>query len=298
MILQRHRLAPEEGPPAGVGAVPDVHGRHVGQLVVHQGEEPLAGREGLEGLAERGDVDQDGVVRRSPRRGVAVVGKVLQQHGGLVPRLPAPGLLLEGHGVLEAARHIGRQIGLRRVEIEQPQILGLQRVQVDLVQETKRRWRFGRRRLGGVGLTRRRRRGHRPAFGGGRWRLHRERNGRGAGLGLGQRHAAPDKRQRRADKAALKPQRVPPDPLKAYWLSALAKPGLDSAAPNAGLAASAAKAGWLAADWKAWAFDARADIAFGLAARAWNAWELAAMDAKACGYCAIAAAAWALIPQA
>jgi hypothetical protein len=62
----------------------------VDRLVVHQGEEPLAGAEGLEGLDQRGDVDEDGVVGRSPRRGVAIVAEVLEQDRGLLPRPPAP----------------------------------------------------------------------------------------------------------------------------------------------------------------------------------------------------------------
>ena len=49
---------------------------------------------------------QDRVVGRRPRRGVAVVGEVLQQDRGLVPRRPVEDLLLEGEGVLEArGRH-------------------------------------------------------------------------------------------------------------------------------------------------------------------------------------------------
>ncbi len=172
MVLQRHGLAVEQAPPEGVRVVPDVHGRHVDRLMVHQGVEALARAEGLEGLAERGDVHQDGVVGRSPRGRVAVVGEILEQDRGLVPWRPTPLLLLEGHGVQEAAGDVGRQIGLGRVEVEQPQVLGLDPREVDL--------------LGGrMGLGRRRR-----AIG-----------RRGEGRCLGERKAAPGKCARNPEQA-------------------------------------------------------------------------------------------------
>ena len=47
MLLDRHRLAVEEVAPACVPPVPHVHRRDVRELVVGDGEEALARREGL-----------------------------------------------------------------------------------------------------------------------------------------------------------------------------------------------------------------------------------------------------------
>lgn len=59
-------------------------------------------------------------------------------------------------------------------------------------------------------------------------------------------------------------QLIPPHPPKArsgYSRNALEKAGLASMAPNAGLEASEAKEGWLAAAVRAWASWANTDIA-------------------------------------
>ena len=120
------KLAPE-----GVALVPHVHGRDVGELVVGQGEEALARREGLHRLRQRRDVEQHGVVRRRARRGIAIVAEVLEQDVGPVPRLPAELLLVAVERILDRPGDIGRQIGLDRVEIEQREVLGLERRQVD-----------------------------------------------------------------------------------------------------------------------------------------------------------------------
>ena len=95
MLLDRHRLAAQEAAPEGVALVPHVHRRDVGELVVGQREEALARREGLHRLRQRRDVEQDGVVGRRARGGVAVVAEILEQHRGPVPRLPVEHLLVE-----------------------------------------------------------------------------------------------------------------------------------------------------------------------------------------------------------
>ena len=81
--------------PERVSVVPHIHGRHVRELVVRDGEEALAGAEGLIGLAERGDVDQQRVVGRGACAGIAVIGKIFQQQRRALPRTPAENALLE-----------------------------------------------------------------------------------------------------------------------------------------------------------------------------------------------------------
>ena len=64
MFLNGHRLAVEEVAPKCVLAVPHVHRRDVGELMVVQGEEALTGGEGLHRLAQRRDVEQYRIVGR------------------------------------------------------------------------------------------------------------------------------------------------------------------------------------------------------------------------------------------
>ena len=127
MLLDRRRLAAEEPPPEGILAVPDVDRGDVRKLVVGQREKALAGRKGLHRQRQRSDVEQDHVARRRQRRGIAIIGEVLEQDGGPVPRLPAKNLLVESERIFERATEIGRQIGLDRVDVEQRQILRFER---------------------------------------------------------------------------------------------------------------------------------------------------------------------------
>ena len=122
MLLNRHRLAVKEVAPGCVLAVPNVHRGDVLELMVEQSEEALARSEGLHRLAQGRDVEEDRVVGRGARRGVAIVAEVLEQDRDRLPRLPVELLLVEGDRIFERSADVRRQIGLRRVEIEQVEV--------------------------------------------------------------------------------------------------------------------------------------------------------------------------------
>ena len=131
MLLNRHRLAVQETPPEGVLAVPHIHRRDMRQLMVDQREKALARGKRLHRLRQRRDVEQDGVVGRRSRRGIAVIAEVLEQHRGSIPRLPSEPFLMRGERIFERPRNVRGEVGLDRVEIEERQVLGLERGQVE-----------------------------------------------------------------------------------------------------------------------------------------------------------------------
>ena len=111
--------------------IPHVDRGDVRELVIVEGEEALAGREGLHRQRERRDVEQHHVARAAERGGIAVIAEVLEQDRRPVPRLPVEFLLMEGERVFERAGEIGRQIGLDRVDVEQRQVLGFERREME-----------------------------------------------------------------------------------------------------------------------------------------------------------------------
>ena len=131
MLLQRHRLARQEASPVRVLAIPNVHRCDVSKLVIGQREETLAGGERLHRQRQRRDVEQHRIIGGGARGGVAVIAEILEQDGGPVPRFPVEFLFVEGERIFDRPGNIGRQIGLDRVEIEQAEILGLERAEVD-----------------------------------------------------------------------------------------------------------------------------------------------------------------------
>jgi hypothetical protein len=157
MLLDWHRLAAEQFAPEAVAAVPHVHGRDMGELVIGQGEEALARAERLEGEAERSDVEEVRVVRRRTRRGIAIVAEVLEQNRGPFPRRPVEHLAVIGERVGERPADIGREIGLRRIEVQQPKVGRQQHRKIDLRCALRDSFLLGCGRLGLDRLLRRRR---------------------------------------------------------------------------------------------------------------------------------------------
>ena len=133
MIGDRRHLAVEEIAPECVVVVPHIERGDMHHLVVHNGEEALAWRPGFEGGGDRRDIDGDAVERRGAHRGPAIVGQVLQKNDGLVPRLPVEHPPLEGEGVLVGLSDVRGEIGLDRIVIDQPQIVGLHLLQIIVV---------------------------------------------------------------------------------------------------------------------------------------------------------------------
>ena len=133
MFLDRRGLAHEEFAPERILIVPHVHRGDVDEFVVHQREDALAGSQRLERLVHGGDVDQKRVVRRRARGGVAVVGEVLEQNRDLLPRLPFEDALLEFERVQRRTRHVRREVGFRRIEIEDVDVLRFDTIEFDFI---------------------------------------------------------------------------------------------------------------------------------------------------------------------
>src|SRR5207237_261564 len=75
--------------------------------------------------AERRDLDRDDVARDRGGPRVPRVGEVGQEDGRPLPRRPAEELLVEGERVLEAAGDVRGEVRLRRLEVDEPQVLRL-----------------------------------------------------------------------------------------------------------------------------------------------------------------------------
>ena len=126
-----HRLAVEEPAPGRVLPVPHIHRRNVRDLMIVQRENRSPGEKvsivWLEGATSR----RTESFRRAPRGRIAVVAEVFEQDGRAVPRGPIEFLFVKAQRVRESAADIGREVGLRGIEVEQFEIGSINLAQVD-----------------------------------------------------------------------------------------------------------------------------------------------------------------------
>ena len=130
MLGEGDDLALEETAKRPIGARRQIHRRDVGELVVGDHVETLGGDEGLEREVGRRHVEQQLVAGNRRRGGVAPVGEVLEQHRQLLGRIEAVDPLLEIDRVLDAASCVGGDVAQRGAEIHQPDVVGLQDVEL------------------------------------------------------------------------------------------------------------------------------------------------------------------------
>ena len=130
MLRLRQDLAAEESAPAALRGGVHVHGGDVHQLVVHERIHALAGGIGLEGERERRDVERERVAGRGARRGVAVIGEILEQDQRAVVGGPAEHALLPVERVLERADRVRREIG-ERIHVDEAHVLRLDERQAE-----------------------------------------------------------------------------------------------------------------------------------------------------------------------
>ena len=120
-------LAAEQAAEEALGPRGLIQRGHVDQLVVHDRVQPLVGRHRLEGGAQGGDLNAHEVARNGGRSGVAGVGEVGEQDRDLLGGVVAEQAALEAEGVLERAHGVGREVGLRALEVDEAQVVGLER---------------------------------------------------------------------------------------------------------------------------------------------------------------------------
>ena len=104
----------------------DVH-----QLVVHEPVHALVGGDGLVGRTDGGGLEQEQVARDRSGAGVAGIPEVVEEDGHRLRGSELEEPLVEGEGVLEAARRVGHQVGLQWVPVDQVEIVGLQGVETE-----------------------------------------------------------------------------------------------------------------------------------------------------------------------
>jgi hypothetical protein len=98
----------------------------VHQLVVHQRVHAFAGREGLVDEADRRGVHQQRVARHCAGRRIAVVAEVLEQDRDLAVGIEAEVRALGGEGVGEGPRCVWSEVRKRGIEVDQPELPGLE----------------------------------------------------------------------------------------------------------------------------------------------------------------------------
>ena len=77
MLGDGHRLTSEKPAPACILLIPDVHRRHMHQLMIHECEYPLTGGECFEGSAQWCDIDEHGIIGGRAGCCVTVIRKIL-----------------------------------------------------------------------------------------------------------------------------------------------------------------------------------------------------------------------------
>ncbi len=116
-------LAAEKLPPRAIALRRLVGGGDVDQLVVHEPVHPFVGGDDLVDEAERRDLQHQEIAGNRSRRCVAAIGKVDQDDGDRLRRLPAPQLLLKLEGVEKGPGDVGGEVALCRIEVEEAEVL-------------------------------------------------------------------------------------------------------------------------------------------------------------------------------
>jgi len=122
VVLARLDLAGEELAPRAVAGGGLVARHDVNQLVVHQPVHPLVGRHDLVDKRQRRDLQHQHIARHRTGGGISAIGEIHQDDGDRLRRLPAPELSVKLERVDETARHVGRQIALGRLVVEETQV--------------------------------------------------------------------------------------------------------------------------------------------------------------------------------
>jgi hypothetical protein len=86
--------------------------------VVHDGVEPLVGRERFEREAERGDLDGEEVAGDDRGGRVAAVGEINEKNRRLLPRIESEKTTLERERVEERTNRVRDEIALAALEID------------------------------------------------------------------------------------------------------------------------------------------------------------------------------------
>ncbi len=127
-LLRRRRDLPREhGAPEPIARPRVVVERHVDELVVHHPVDRLVRRDGLVGEGHGRDLEHHEVPGDDVHAGVAEVGEVVQEDRDLLGRPVREDPPVEAEGVLERAGDVRDEVRLPRREVDEPQVVGLER---------------------------------------------------------------------------------------------------------------------------------------------------------------------------
>jgi len=129
VVVHGTDLAEEQTPAGAIAAGRLVRGHHVDELMVHDGVHALVHAHGLEVVGERGQPEHDVVHRDGAAGGVGVVVEVVQQDGDPAGGLVAEDLPVGLEGVLQAAGHVGDDVGVQLAEVDEPEVVRLDGLQ-------------------------------------------------------------------------------------------------------------------------------------------------------------------------
>ena len=126
--IDRH-FAVKHAPEARIGrARAIVHGE-VRELVNGRPCEPISGGDGLVRLGRGSDVEEDSIAGRCDRARVGAVAEVLQEHVDAAVGYVAEQFPVRGEPAHEALRRVRDEMGLGRIKIDDPQLIGLDEIE-------------------------------------------------------------------------------------------------------------------------------------------------------------------------